>query len=78
MGNHEWQTLPPSLAHLSVRAEVVNGDDEVLLDADGTSEATGEWRLRLTGNQAKALGEALYLAGASASWAAFRRRTEGG
>jgi len=74
MGNWESQVLPPSLSErLDVRAEVVNGDDEVLLDLLGGATE----RVTLTSLQARQLGEALYLASAAAGWARFRRETEG-
>jgi hypothetical protein len=77
MGNWEFQTLPPTLdQRVAVRAEVVNGDDEVIID--GTDDHGQPFRVKLTSNHARALGEALYLAGATASWARFRRETERG
>lgn len=72
MGDWEDQALPPSLVRrLAVRAEVVTGTDEVVLY--GLAEAAPFPALHLTSLQAMALGEALYLAGASAGWARFRR-----
>jgi len=70
MGNWTWQPLTPGLAKLvEVRAEVVNGDDEVLLDVLGGPTE----RVQLTGTQAMVLGQALYLAGSEATWARFKR-----
>lgn len=79
MGDYEEQALPPSLASwLTVRADVVRGDDAVLLDlrAEPGAPLPHLSQLRFTGLQAQQLGEALYLAGASATWARFRRETE--
>jgi hypothetical protein len=72
MGDWSHQPLPPGISDLTVQAEVVSGRDEVTLSRDGASP----FLLRLTGNQAKALAEALYLAGAETTWAAWRRAVE--